>query len=80
MRCKRFSLTTKMAAADVEQFVDSAIEMVLNKLDGIYFQQQMTALKAFVQKKDYFVTQCCVTCFLAMIGCRPIQLGPGILV
>jgi BMFP domain-containing protein YqiC len=31
-----FSTTTKMAAADVEQSVDSANEKVLNKMDGLF--------------------------------------------
>ena len=43
-----------MAAADVEQSVDSAVETVLNKPDGMFSlkQEQTSAPKAFVKKKD----------------------------
>ena len=47
-----FSTTTKMAFADVERSVESAIETVLNKLVGIVTlkEEQTTALVAFVEK------------------------------
>lgn len=41
-----------MAAADVELSVESTIVSVLNKLDGLFFSKQTTALQAFDEKKD----------------------------
>ena len=56
--------TTKM-----ERSVDYAIELALNQLQGILSLkgEQTTAL--FLRRKMYFyVAQCCVPHFLAMIG------------
>ena len=65
-------------AADVELSVDSAIETVLNKLVGIFSQKDDCAkrlhLKIWLRRKMYFLAQGCVTRFVAVIGCRPIQL------
>ena len=51
--------TTKMASADVERSVESAI-MTVNKLDGIFSikEEQTTALNAFVDEKDAI---CCTS-------------------
>ena len=60
-----------------ERSVDYAIKTVSNKLGGIFSRKegQMTALKAFVEEKHIFsVAQS--PDFIAMIGCRPIQLRP----
>ena len=43
-----------MAAADVELAIEATIASVLNELDGVFSQkeEQSTALKAFLERKD----------------------------
>ena len=75
-----------MAAVDVEWSIESAIVTWLTKLDGIVSlkEEQTTALKAFVDKKDVFAVLLTgfgkrliyVTRFVALIGCRSTQLRP----
>ena len=71
MTGREATFANKMAAAG-----EQASE--LNNLDSLFSpkDEQLTALEAFMQKKDVFDISTDVTCFVALIGCRSIQLRP----
>ena len=67
-----------MAAAGELRCVDAAIESVLEDIDSAFIlkEEQRNAIKAFVDRKDVQMRRLTyVTYYVALIGCRSIQLS-----